>query len=70
MYIMVKVNSDIIFNVHNKVKCEISNVITKELHNNPWSRITAQKYILSPIYGQVNENLYRISIRRTNYEKR
>jgi hypothetical protein len=67
---MVKVNSDIIFNVHNKIKYEISNVITKELHNNPWSRITAQKYILSPIYRQVNGNLLGLSKQRTNYEKR
>jgi len=66
---MIKVNSDIIFNVHNKVKCEISNVITKKLHNNPWSRIVAQKYILAPIYRQVNENLFRLSIEKTNYEK-
>ena len=68
--IMVKVNSDIIFNVHNKIKNQISNVITKELHNNPWSRITAQKYILSPIYRQVNGNLLGLSKQRTNYEKR
>jgi hypothetical protein len=35
MYIMVKVNGDIIFNVQNNVRCEISNIITKKLHNNP-----------------------------------
>ena len=67
---MIKVNSDIIFNAYNKVKCEISNVIAKELHNNPWSRIVAQKYILSPIYGQVNEKLFRVLLQITNYEKR
>jgi hypothetical protein len=67
---MIKVNGDIIFNVHNKIKCQISNVITKELHNNHWSRITAQKYILSPIYRQVNGNLLGLSKQRTNYEKR
>jgi hypothetical protein len=69
MYIMVKVNGDIIFNVQNNVRCEISNVITKKLHNKPWSRIVVQKYILAPIYEQVNENLFRLSIRKINYEK-
>jgi len=67
---MVKVNNDIMVNVHNKIKYEISNVIRKELHNGPWSRITAQKYILSPIYRQVNGNLFGLSKQRTNYEKR
>ncbi len=66
---MIKVSGDIIFNVNNKVKCEISNVITKKLHNNPWSRIVVQKYILLPIYRQVNENLFRLSIEKINYEK-
>jgi hypothetical protein len=70
MYIMVKVNGDIIFNVQNNVRCEISNIITKKLHNNPWYRIVVQKYILAPIYEQVNENLFRLSIRKINYEKR
>ena len=65
---MIKVNSDIIFNVQNNVRCKINNVITKKLHNNPW--IVVQKYILAPIYEQVDENLFRVSIRRTNYEKR
>ena len=66
---MFKVHSDIIFKVQSHIRCEISSVITKELHNNPYSKITVQKYILSPIYEQVNENLFRVSIRRTNYEK-
>jgi hypothetical protein len=70
MYIMVKVNGDIIFNVQNNVRFEISNVITKKLHNNPWSRIVVQKYILAPIYEQVNGNLLGLSKQRTNYEKR
>lgn len=67
---MIKVSGDIIFKVQSHIRCEISSVITKELHNNPYSKITVQKYILSPIYEQVNENLFRVSIRRTNYEKR
>jgi len=70
MYIMVKVNGDIIFNVQNNVRCEISNIITKKLHNNTWYRIVVQKYILAPIYEQVNENLFRLSIQKINYEKR
>jgi hypothetical protein len=70
MYIMVKVSGDIIFNVQNNVRCKISNIITKKLHNNPWSSIVVQKYILAPIYRQVNENLFRLSIQKINYEKR
>jgi len=70
MYIMVKVNDDIIFNVQNNVRCEISNIITKKLHNNPWPRIVVQKYILAPIYEQVNVNLFRLSIRKINYDER